>query len=348
MRGFTLKIQINARNGTHAYAVGSDDRLLHGGLCHGIGLPYECASGTCGTCKAKLVSGEIVDHWPDAPGRKYLKQEGEFLLCQCSATGDLEIDVARPVNGVPSALPAAMPGRITRTEKLTHDVMSIWIELPRDVQFEAGQFALVRVPGIEGYRGWSMVNYAPATNLLEFVIKKKPGGAVSDWLFAADRAGTAVDVFGPIGHATFSADTEHDILCIAGGSGIAGMMSILTRAARDGYFDAHDGDVYFGVRTMRDAFFLDTFCRLREQCGVRLRVTVVFSDETATPAFIDDYPLLAFDHGFVHEAAARGMAGRLQNIRAYLAGPPPAVDASVRLLLQARVSPANIRYDKFS
>jgi toluene monooxygenase electron transfer component len=343
-----LKIQINARNGTHAYEVEGSDRLLHGGLCQGLGLPYECATGTCGTCKAKLVSGEIVDHWPTAPGRKYLKQEGEFLLCQCSAVGDLEVEVPRPVNGVAVSPPAAMTGTITRTQKLTRDVISIWIALPHAITFEAGQFALVRVPGIEGYRGWSMVNYAPSTNELEFVIKKKPDGVVSDWLFEADRAGTVVEVFGPIGHATFSADTDHDLLCIAGGSGIAGMMSILARAARDGYFDQHDGDVFFGVRTMRDAFFLDTFCRLREQCGVRLRVTIVFSDEAATPAFIDDYPLLAFDQGFVHEAAARSMAGRLQNIRAYLAGPPPAVDASLRLLLQARVSPANIRYDKFS
>ena len=42
------------------------------------------------------------------------------------------------------------------------------------------------------------------------------------------------------------------------------------------------------------------------------------------------------------------MQGRFQGVRAYLAGPPPAVEASVRMLLMARVSTDNIRYDKFS
>ncbi len=345
-----MKIQVKARNGTHGFAVGSGEKLLHGGLRNGVELPYECASGTCGTCKAKLLSGDIVDDWPEAPGRKYLKHADEFLLCQCTAATDLEIEVARPVAAVDDndCAPCAVRGRIASTRMQTGDVISIHVELDQPMTFEAGQFALVRVPGIDGARGWSMVNYERAATALEFVIKKKPGGGVSEWLFAADRGGTEVEVFGPIGHATFSADTEHDILCIAGGSGIAGMMSILSRAALDGYFEKHNGDVFFGVRTMKDAFFLDAFTRLREKCGVRLHVTIVLSEEVPSHAVAADYPLLAFDHGFVHEAAGRSMKDRYQNVRAFLAGPPPAVDASVRMLLQAKVSPANIRYDKFS
>ena len=58
--------------------------------------------------------------------------------------------------------------------------------------------------------------------------------------------------------------------------------------------------------------------------------------------------MLQFDTGFVHEVAGRHMQGRYQGVRAYLAGPPPAVDACVRMLLMARVSTDNIRYDKFS
>jgi len=61
------------------------------------------------------------------------------------------------------------------------------------------------------------------------------------------------------------------------------------------------------------------------------------------------HPALGFDHGLVHEVAGRHMQGKYQNVRAYLAGPPPAVDASIRmLLLQAKLTADNIRYDKFS
>ena len=50
-----------------------------------------------------------------------------------------------------------------------------------------------------------------------------------------------------------------------------------------------------------------------------------------------------------HEVAGKAMQGKYQNVRAYLAGPPPAVDASIRmLLLQAKLPADHIRYDKFS
>ena len=60
-------------------------------------------------------------------------------------------------------------------------------------------------------------------------------------------------------------------------------------------------------------------------------------------------PKLRFENGLVHEVAKRAMAGKYQNVRAYVAGPPPAVDAAIRvLLLDARLTTDNIRYDKFS
>jgi toluene monooxygenase electron transfer component len=87
---------------------------------------------------------------------------------------------------------------------------------------------------------------------------------------------------------------------------------------------------------------------LRKRCGERLNVTIALSEDHASASLQIDHPLLSFDTGFVHEAAARRMQGRLGGVRAYLAGPPPSVDASIRMLLMSRVSTANIRYDKYS
>jgi toluene monooxygenase electron transfer component len=78
-------------------------------------------------------------------------------------------------------------------------------------------------------------------------------------------------------------------------------------------------------------------------------VTVALSDEPVPAAARTRYPSLAFEHGLVHEIAGKAMEGKYQNVRAYLAGPPPAVDASIRmLLLQAKLPTDHIRYDKFS
>lgn len=345
-----MKIELNARNRAHHFDAAPTEKILCAGLSRGITLPYECGSGTCGTCKARLLSGDIVDSWPEAPGRKYLKNADEFLMCQCAARGDVSVEVASFVQDVEPGVcvPAATQGSIRDSKMLTHDVMQLDIELAAPMEFDAGQFALVEVPGVPGFRGWSMVNYERNAQVLRFVVKKKPGGVLSDWLFAQPRDGTEVAVFGPLGSATFTPSLARNILCVAGGSGIAGMMSILARAAAENYFDQFSGDVFFGVRSMKDAFFLDEFSSLREQCGENLSITIALSDEPASASAQIDHPLLSFDSGFVHEAAARQMHGRFQGLRAYLAGPPPAVDASIRMLLMSRVSTDNIRYDKFS
>jgi len=212
----------------------------------------------------------------------------------------------------------------------------------------AGQFVLLRVPSIDGYRAWSMANYARGATELTFILKRKPGGAVSELMFADDCNGMAVELFGPLGSATFYPEIDRDILCIAGGSGIAGMMSILERADQARYFERHRGNVFFGVRGAADTFLLQELAGLAKRAGDALRVTVALSNEGVPDGLTKDYPQLSFDTGWVHEVAQRQMQGQYQNLRAYLAGPPPSVDASVRMLLMARVTTDNIRYDKFS
>jgi toluene monooxygenase electron transfer component len=153
--------------------------------------------------------------------------------------------------------------------------------------------------------------------------------------------GARLAVFGPLGKATFDPALGKNLLCIAGGSGIAGMMSILARADAADYFSRHTGWVFFGVRTMKDAFFLDQLSKSKAQ------VTVALSEEDVPQK--NAWPNLRFEKGLVHEVAKRAMAGKYQNVRAYVAGPPPAVDAAIRvLLLDARLTTDNIRYDKFS
>lgn len=344
-----MRIQINARNRAHHFDAAQDQSVLHAGLSCALTLPYECGSGTCGTCRAKLISGEITDGWPEAPGRKFLKGADEFLMCQCMARSAVSIEVASFVEDADPAtcVPVPTRGHIRDTRLLTPDVMQLAIELATPMDFDAGQFVLVRAPELAGFRGWSMVNYERAATTLEFVVKSKPGGGLSQWLFSAPREGTEVQVFGPLGRATFDPSLARNIVCIAGGSGIAGIMAILSRAASADYFAAHTGDVFFGVRSMKDAFFLDRLAALRERCGDRLNVTIALSEEGDCDAGRASHPLLDFDTGFVHEVAGRCMQGRLQGVRAYLAGPPISVDASVRMLLMARVSTDNIRYDKF-
>lgn len=342
-----MRIQVNARNRAFEFETAPGEKILYAGLRAQTGLPYECATGTCGTCKARLVDGRVDDAWPEAPGRKFIKPDrGEFLMCQCSALSDLSIEVASFVHPAdPGAYPVApLGGTVRSVRSLTHDVCAVDVMLDAPCKYDAGQFMAVSAPGVPGMRGYSMVNYDQPAQCLEFVVKKKPGGGFSDWLFSGKSAGSRIDMVGPLGKATFNPGMGKNILCIAGGSGIAGMMSILEHAAAADYFANHAAWVFFGVRTMRDAFFLEELSRYPQA-----QVTIALSDEDVPADAATRWPGLRFERGFVHEVAKRAMAGRYQDVRAYLAGPPPAVEAAIRvLLLEAKLTADCICYDKFS
>ena len=227
--------------------------------------------------------------------------------------------------------------------------MHIEIALEKPVTFEAGQFMVVSTPAVVGGRAYSMVSYAEETDRLSFVIKRKPDGAFSEWLFEGDGLGAEVDLFGPLGQATFHPEEARDLLCVTGGSGIAGIMSILEHAVRVDHFAKHAGRLFFGVRTLADGFYLSELASLVEKAGGALEVTLVLSDEAAPSPTHPSFPELKLADGFVHEAASRLLGATSDDAIGFVAGPPPMVDAAIRMLItEAGLTPNRIRYDKFS
>jgi toluene monooxygenase electron transfer component len=345
-----MEIELRAGETTRRFESAPGERLLHAGLASGVSLPYECASGTCGSCKATLLSGEIEDLWPAAPGRKYLRGANEFLLCQCAARGDCAVQV-RPGkrNTAASFLPVAGMGTVRGARMLAPDVLAFAVQIDRPIDFDAGQFVGLQFPGIPGFRSYSMVNHEAACSRLEFVVKRKRDGALTPWLLEHVIDGRPVEWYGPLGMATFRPDMAKDLLCIGGGTGIAGMMAILACAARSGHFQRHRGHVFFGVRTQADVFYLEELDELARAYPTRLEVTIALSEEAPLSGRSASHTELRFQHGLVHQVAADTMRGRYANVAAYVAGPPPAVDAVLRtLLLEGKVPAADIRYDKFS
>lgn len=347
-----VQVQVKAKNQAYTFEVGRGESILHAGVRQGIELPYGCATGTCGTCRVTCVEGCCSSGWPEAPGVRVGKHgPNDVLMCQSIPLQDMVVETGAIVyRADPGAcLPKYCAGRITDVRELAPDMMAFAVELEAPISYEAGQFVALEVPGIAGPRVYSITNFARSMPRIELLIKRKPGGGVSEWLFnGGARAGAELKVFGPLGRATFSPTASKHLLVIAGGSGIAGMMSILARAVQEGYFERHRGDVFFGVRTWRDRFFLSEFARMTTAYPSNLSVTVALSDEDVPEEAGIEYPQLRFARGFVHEVASAAMTGRYANVRAYVAGPPPAVDATLRYLIRdAKLSPAEIRYDKF-
>ena len=346
-----MKIRIRSKTSNHEIECAPRERLLYAALRAGVAVPYECATGSCGTCKARARPGTIEDVWPQAPGHAYLKRDrGEFLMCQGIALGDCEILVPSRLDSAATDAPRPRhsPGVLSGIRPLTHDVDAFSVTLEHSIGFDAGQFVVLSAPGLAGYRAYSMVNHAAETDRLDFVVKRQPGGGFSGWL-EPGRAGGSLDVFGPLGSATWRPGDGKDLLCIAGGSGVAGMMSILSRAVSSGHFASRRGYLFFGVRTREDVFFADELARLVEAAAGRLSVTVAFSDERVADRDSGVPRCIDVAQGLVHLVAGERMAGAWNDLTAFVAGPPPMVDGALRILvMDARLPASDIRYDKFT
>ncbi len=347
------RVTLQSKSGVFEYACLPGETLLAAGLRQGITLPYECATGTCGTCRGRIMQGEAIMAWDKAPGAVKLNLEkGDRLLCQTVAKTDVVVRV--PSAAVQGAFPKGivprhLTGVLRQSRRLTHDVVQFSVELDQPVDFDAGQFMTLEQPQVRGLRAYSMTSYARRTRRLDFLVKRLPGGGFSDWLFSSEIDGAELKLFGPLGRATFDPAEDRDIVCIGGGSGIAGMMAILDHACQESYFADHRGWLFFGVRTLADCFFLDRLSYLAQRAGDNLCITLALSHADPGTRTHPDHPALRLDTGFVHEAASRGMQGKFAGVIGFVAGPPPMVDGALRMLItEGKLPAADIRYDKFA
>lgn len=344
-------VAVSAKDATQEFECAEGERILYAGLRAGLALPYECATGTCGTCKASVASGETTYLWPEAPGRRYTKTDrNEVLMCQSTAHSPVSLKIFKFVDERgPRYVPRNILGTVTCATTLVKDVLTFDVRLDEPVSFEAGQFVVLQVDAVPGGRSYSMVNFEPEARELRFLVKRFPGGRLTEWLFSTPIEGVTVRLFGPLGRATFDPTAAKHIVCIAGGSGIAGMMSMLSHGALHEHFSRHDARIYFGVRTPQDAFYLGDLQTYPRRFPGKVRVTVAFSHAEPTEEMRRAYPELDFTTGFIHEVAKASLGAAPADTMVYVAGPPPMVEAALRmLLLELKVSGSDIRYDKFS
>ncbi|HVX97973.1 MAG TPA: 2Fe-2S iron-sulfur cluster binding domain-containing protein [Polyangia bacterium] len=343
-----MRVTFETNEGSQTVAARPGEKILRAALRGGLPLPYDCATGTCGACKARLLAGRADSGWGDAPGARRCGP-GELLTCQAVALGacTLRVDRLRP-SAAGTTRPAGVPGRLQRPRRLTHDVVSFDVDLSRPLPFAAGQFVLLEAPHITGARAYSIAGARRDGRTVSFVAKRKDGGRFGDWLFGEAPDDAPVTVFGPLGRAVFDGRARRHLLCVAGGTGVAGMLSILQRASEEGHLERFDAHLYFGVRTVRDVFLLDELAAIRARHPARVAVTIALSAEEPSAVRAFCHPGVEVTAGLVHDVMRERMAGRLTNCRAYVAGPRAMVDASLRALIgPGWLPPGEIRFDRF-
>ena len=320
-----------------------DDTVLRAALRAGVGIPYECNSGGCGSCRIQVVSGEVSDLWPDAPGRTERdRRSGRLLACQTRATTDAVLRVRTSADYVGLHPPVRQAARLVAVDRLTHDMSRFVLRTTSAAQFAPGQFVSLVVPGLDAPRNYSMANVAQGDGTWELVVRRVPGGAATAVLFDELQVGDDVEIDGPYGLATLRTDADRDIACVAGGSGLAPMLSIARGAAAAGLLERHRLHFFYGARTPADVCGRAELERL-DGFGTRLS----FHPVVSTPA---EQHGQEWDGatGFVHEVACTTLADRLGDVEWYCAGPPPMTQALQQALVLDHAVPVDqIHFDRF-
>ncbi len=324
--------------------VGSKETLLQAALNQGIAFPHDCRAGGCGACKCRLVKGKVRE----LTDKSYILSAEELrdnyvLACQSIPQSDIEIDVQLRDAGTPVQTHQS-PGRITRLEPLTHDILHVTLALDHALPFTPGQYCELspregRCAGVT--RSYSFANVPDVNGTsrnVEFFIRKVPGGRFTDWLFTDAKIGDPLDVTAPFGEFMLR-ESSAPILCIAGGSGLAPVLSLLQGAILS-LKRPREVTLVFGARSQRDLYMLDAIDALRREWPVRFDFVPILADEPAGSSWQGR-------RGMISDHLADVLGESLAVQQAYLCGPPGMIDSCISALEAGSVSASDIYFDKF-
>ena len=326
--------QVEIAETSERFAAEPGESILDAALRAGVALPYSCQAGNCGTCKCEYLTGEIfeLEHSEHA-----LKPEERarnvILACRTQIWGDV---VLRRIEAEDLVLHPSrvMRCRVARLERLTHDIreLHLSVEAGGPLTFSAGQYAQLEfAPGLS--RHYSMANM-PEESELVFQVRHLPGGRTSGFVAERLQAGEGVKVSGPLGVSYLRETHSGPVLLVAGGSGLAPIESILRTLLARGH--SEPVRLYFGARGERDVYHEPLLKELVSR-HPNFRYQVVLSEQSDAPGR---------RAGFVHQAVAADIS-EFGGYKAYLAGPPPMVEAAANMLLARVGAQRDLHADAF-
>ncbi|MCA8094003.1 2Fe-2S iron-sulfur cluster binding domain-containing protein [Burkholderia anthina] len=338
----SYRIEITTRDGeSFDFGCEPGEDLLTAAAQADITLPSQCRRGSCGACRASVVDGpyEMQSHSADALPAG---QPGAVLLCRTTPLGDLR--VAAPYDRTKVLLhPVPVrTARIAVLDPVAHDTMRVELLIEPDdafgsaAEFEAGQFAELEVPGSDVRRPYSLANTSNWDGCLEFLIRLRPDGWFSTYLRERARPGDLLTVRVPMGGFGLFADSLQPRWFVAGGTGLAPVLSMLRRMAE--YQEMGDARLFFGVNDECELFMLDELERLR-QALPSLRVDLCVWRPRADWAGFRGTPVEALRAALAQDSVLPDL---------YVCGPPPLVEGAREVAVAASVPDAQFASERFT
>jgi phenol hydroxylase P5 protein len=317
--------------------------LLDACLRQGIWLPHACGHGLCGTCKVQVTRG-AVDHGAANPFAlmDFERDEGRCLACCATAEEDLVIEADLDEDMDAQYLPLRdHEAEVVRMEDLTPTIKGLWLKPSQALQYQAGQYLNLHLPGIHGPRAFSLAN-APHEELLELHVRKVEGGPGTTWVHEALQPGQRLRFAAPLGRFYVRKSAQKPSIFLAGGSGLSSPKSMIADMLNDG--STQDIWLFQGARNRAELYFDEYFTAL-QATHPNFRYAPVLSDAPADDPWDGA-------RGYVHEELKRRFdAGNgsadFRGHKAYLCGPPPMIEACIATLMQGRLFERDIHTEKF-
>ena len=317
-----MSFQISVQPSGRIFSADSTETLLAAGIRQGIGLPYGCKDGACGSCKCKKISGTVVhgEHQPKALSADE-EAQGLILTCCSKAQSDVVLE-SRQVAEEGSFPIKKMPARVVSLEKKSDDVMTVIMQLPATdvMQFHAGQYVefLLR----DGSRrSYSMANaphtLEPTAPKVELHIRHMPGGKFTDVVFSTMKEKDILRIEGPYGSFYLRENSTAPLILLASGTGFAPIKALLEHMQHKGI--ERPATLYWGGRRPSDLYMNDWV-----EAQIKLMPNLSY-----VPVISDAKPEDAWSGrtGFVHQAVLQDHPN-LSSYQVYACGAPIVVESA--------------------
>ena len=313
---FTVTVQPSGRT----FSVDRDEPILTAAIRQGVGLPYGCKDGACGSCKSKLLEGRVI-HGVHQSKALSAEEEaaGWILTCQAAPQSDVVVE-ARTVPGAGEYAIRKMPTRVTSISKPAPDVAILQMQLPANdkLQYHAGQYVeFILRDGAR--RSYSMAN-APHTQEdkpgIELHLRHLPGGKFTDHVFSAMKEKDILRMEGPFG-SFFLRESDKPMILLASGTGFAPIKAIIEHLRHTR--DARHAELYWGCRSKADLYLHDW----------ALEAAAAMPNLKYIPVLSEPKPEDAWTGrtGFVHPVVMHDHPNRM-NHQVYACGAPIMVESA--------------------
>ena len=316
--------------------------VLDAALRNGIYLPHACGHGLCGSCKVQVQCGEVdIGEANPFALMDFERDEGKALACcatlQADTTIEADIDEEPDARIIPVRDFAA---EVERIADLTPTIRAIRLRLDKALDFQAGQYVQLQIPGLGASRAFSIANSpadVAADGCIELNVRRVPGGVGTGYLHEQLQPGQRLRLSGPYGRFFVRRSAQRPMLFMAGGSGLSSPRSMIRDLLQLGC--EHDITLVYGQRNAAELYYDAEFRELAAR-----HANFHYLPALSEPG---DGPAGDVARGFVHDVAREHFGADFSGLSAYLCGPPLMIDACISTLMQGRLFERDIHHEKF-